>query len=692
MASDKSRPAIPVKSQPATNGGQNVPLSADPFQGRDDQGTLDMIDQLIECGINKSIGIPQAKTINVSIFEDPPARAVGLDAFARTLPSLTSAEFEKLIKEASTLLGVAQPGEPGFGKSSSKNFSSSTLKIEITGPGRTPFTIVDLPGLFHASTNLQKRSEIAEIKSMVNSYITDPGTIIVGVMHGFSNVATQEIFEMARETDPHGLRTVGVITKCDIVSDTTEILKLTRGEIFPLRKHGWFVVRNRGPKELGEVGGFFISNEERHSLETSLFSGSPWTQIPGTRRGVHALRGSLSSLLLKHSRSKLPGIEKEVNLLISQAALELKELGESRDGADAQRQFLQEIARQFQSAAEDALSGHYSSNPVLKDNELKLRKRISEANGVFSSKMLTSGHAVEFKNVESLLEKLRKRNLANSPATQKPTGRSIPEGAGAPFIEIDGWIREEIADNRGTELPGTPNPEVVPALFRRQTREWASHAQQHFEAIQAIIQEGTRSLLSVTCKGDNVRQSLEAELFAFNNEAVKAGEKEIVALVQDLREKPLQTNNPQFGLRIKSARQLRFENGLVQYLEASGQLASIHGDPAHLNPQLLFEALHISNSGNLADEIHDNLKAYYDLEVMNFVEFVVKHIVERYVASPIGGLKAFSPSWVGTLSAEELERLASESEETLVKRKEINDLLARLRKARSILTDRRTVH
>ena len=46
-----------------------------------------------------------------------------------------------------------------------------------------------------------------------------------GVTNGLVNVATQAVFEMARKVDTDGSRTVGVITKCDMVADTTEVGK-----------------------------------------------------------------------------------------------------------------------------------------------------------------------------------------------------------------------------------------------------------------------------------------------------------------------------------------------------------------------------------------------------------------------------------------------------------------------------------
>ncbi|KAH0558671.1 hypothetical protein GP486_004679 [Trichoglossum hirsutum] len=766
-----------IASNPAACDEQRARISTDPFQNRDNQEIIDLIDQLLECGINKSIGIPQIvivgdqssgkssllqsltdipfpvgdglctrfptqivsrrarsgpETIKASIHERIFGKTPSpqIEAFARTLSGLTPAGFDELIKEASGILGVAQPDQPGFG--TSKNFSTSTLRLEITGPGRTPFTVIDLPGLFHASTSSQTTSEITGIREIVQRYVSTPGTIIVAVANGLANAATQEIFEMARGYDEDGLRTVGVITKCDMVADAAEqTLKLAQNKTICLNKHGWFVVRNRSAKEMGEVGGRSITNEERHSRETKLFSEFPWTQLPETHRGVHALRDYLSTLLVQYSRSELPEIARNIQSLISRTRSELRVLGHSRDKGPRQRQFLQEITGQFQTAAESALSGHYSSSVLLGDSALKLRKRIVEANEKFANNMLTKGHMVEFKKLEKLSrdsaantilppEKFRSSNLqdplasvksshlgfnqapysdtnwklffsnsqkdlpGDSVSTLAPNQRTTPSTI---HPSIDGWIQEEIANNRGTELPGTPNPEVVPALFRRQTQGWALLAQEHLGAIQAIVRNSTMVLLGAICKDNAVLPRLQDRLLRFTIQPDEAAKEQLTALIQDVREKPLQTNNPLFGEKIQHARRLRFENALTRYLRSTGQLQldGFESSVTRLDPLRLFDELHISNSENLVYEIHDTLKAYYDLAVVDFIEFVNKHIVERYVNSPDGPAKAFSPSWVGGLQDEELAELASESKETIAQRKQKETLLEKLTMAESIL-------
>lgn len=36
-------------------------------------------------------------------------------------------------------------------------------------------------------------------------------------MDATNNIANQEIFQLAKSADPHGLRTVGIIQKCDLL-------------------------------------------------------------------------------------------------------------------------------------------------------------------------------------------------------------------------------------------------------------------------------------------------------------------------------------------------------------------------------------------------------------------------------------------------------------------------------------------
>jgi hypothetical protein len=53
---------------------------------------------------------------------------------------------------------------------------------------------------------------------MVKRYMDNPRSIMLAVVPANVDLATQEILELARESDPHGDRTLGVLTKPDLSS------------------------------------------------------------------------------------------------------------------------------------------------------------------------------------------------------------------------------------------------------------------------------------------------------------------------------------------------------------------------------------------------------------------------------------------------------------------------------------------
>lgn len=92
----------------------------------------------------------------------------------------------------------------------------------------------------------------------------------------------------------------------------------------------------------------------------------------------------------------------------------------------------------------------------------------------------------------------------------------------------------------------------------------------------------------------------------------------------------------------------------------------------------------MSNSRNLENEIHDSLKAYYDIARDNFVDFVTKLIVEKFVSSERGPVLLFSPMYVAGLSDQAIEELAEEDGALVRERKEKEETVARLRRAEKI--------
>jgi hypothetical protein len=60
-----------------------------------------------------------------------------------------------------------------------RHFSSMVLKIELEGPGRSHFAILDLPGVFSTTTDDITPEEMRGVDDMVAKYLDRPENIIM---------------------------------------------------------------------------------------------------------------------------------------------------------------------------------------------------------------------------------------------------------------------------------------------------------------------------------------------------------------------------------------------------------------------------------------------------------------------------------------------------------------------------------
>lgn len=65
---------------------------------------------------------------------------------------------------------------------------------------------------------------------MAKRYCEDPSTIILCVVAANADMSTSDALLMAKKLDPNGIRTIGVLTKIDIMDQGTNALKMLRGE------------------------------------------------------------------------------------------------------------------------------------------------------------------------------------------------------------------------------------------------------------------------------------------------------------------------------------------------------------------------------------------------------------------------------------------------------------------------------
>ena len=99
-------------------------------------------------------------------------------------------------------------------------FSEDILKIEIYGPREDYLTVIDVPGIFRNQTEgITTKEDMIIVHNLVREYIKDKRTIILAVLPSNVDINTQEIIDLAKEYDKLGERTLGVLTKPDLVTE-----------------------------------------------------------------------------------------------------------------------------------------------------------------------------------------------------------------------------------------------------------------------------------------------------------------------------------------------------------------------------------------------------------------------------------------------------------------------------------------
>jgi hypothetical protein len=106
-------------------------------------------------------------------------------------------------------------------------FSEDVLRLEICGPYQEHFSVIDVPGIFKRTTQgVTTKADMSMVDDMVHGYMRNPRSVMLTVIPSNVDIATQEILERAEEVDPDGIRTLGVLTKPDLVDRGAELAVL----------------------------------------------------------------------------------------------------------------------------------------------------------------------------------------------------------------------------------------------------------------------------------------------------------------------------------------------------------------------------------------------------------------------------------------------------------------------------------
>ncbi len=98
-------------------------------------------------------------------------------------------------------------------------------------PSVLTMTLVDLPGLIRVPVGDQPADIEKQVRRLILKYISAPQCVILAVSPANQDLASSDALELARSVDPDGLRTVGVLTKLDIMDRGTNAVRMLRNEV-----------------------------------------------------------------------------------------------------------------------------------------------------------------------------------------------------------------------------------------------------------------------------------------------------------------------------------------------------------------------------------------------------------------------------------------------------------------------------
>ncbi|CAO3692536.1 unnamed protein product [Umbelopsis ramanniana] len=204
-----------------------------------------------------------------------------------------------------------------------KGISRQPIHLKIYSPKVLNLTMVDLPGLTKIPIGDQPTDIEKQTRNLIVDYISKPNSIILAVTPANADLVNSDSLKLARQVDPEGKRTIGVLTKLDLMDAGTNALDTLTGRAYPL-KLGFIGLVNRSQQDI-------LTNKpmtDAIQSEKDFFLNHPSYRSIAHRCGTAYLSKQLNTILMNHIREKLPDIRSKLSSMIGQTQHELAQYGD----------------------------------------------------------------------------------------------------------------------------------------------------------------------------------------------------------------------------------------------------------------------------------------------------------------------------------------------------------------------------
>ncbi|KAG7948676.1 hypothetical protein I3843_13G019200 [Carya illinoinensis] len=234
-----------------------------------------------------------------------------------------------------------------------KQISPVPIHLSIYSPNVVNLTLIDLPGLTKVAVEGQPESIVQDIESMVRTYVEKPNCIILAISPANQDIATSDAIKLAREVDPTGDRTFGVLTKLDLMDKGTNALDVLEGRSYRLQRP-WVGIVNRSQADINKNVDMIVARRK----EREYFATSPDYGHLASKMGSEYLAKLLSKHLESVIRARIPSITSLINKSIDELESEMDHLGQPiAVDAGAQLYTILEMCRAFDRTFKEHLEG-----------------------------------------------------------------------------------------------------------------------------------------------------------------------------------------------------------------------------------------------------------------------------------------------------------------------------------------------
>uniref|UniRef100_A0A6I8P2I3 Dynamin-2 n=1 Tax=Ornithorhynchus anatinus TaxID=9258 RepID=A0A6I8P2I3_ORNAN len=281
---------------------------------------------------------------------------------------------------------------------SNKGISPVPINLRVYSPHVLNLTLVDLPGMTKVPVGDQPADIEFQIREMLMQFVTKENCLILAVSPANSDLANSDALKIAKEVDPQGQRTIGVITKLDLMDEGTDARDVLENKLLPLRR-GYIGVVNRSQKDIDGKKDITAAL----AAERKFFLSHPSYRHLAERMGTPFLQKVLNQQLTNHIRDTLPGLRNKLQSQLLSIEKEVDEYKNFRPDDPARKtkallQMVQQFAVDFEKRIEGSgdqidtyeLSGGARINRIFHErfpfelvkmefDEKELRREISYA-------------------------------------------------------------------------------------------------------------------------------------------------------------------------------------------------------------------------------------------------------------------------------------------------------------------------